>query len=1842
MKKRIMSVLLVLTMLLSLVPTAVFANADEGEQGTEEMRLPADVAGGENGGSDGKITYLSIGESMTNGYGNEGYYPGYDLEEDGFVQGWQLPRMGDLDRDAYCDEGEPQLSNVFGKGQTDVETYASMFYADLEAAAQKEGIDVEWDTWAISGQRPEDFFWLMQGAWDKIGTAATRYFANGDYGYMSAIHDYEQQDGLLSVYNNGTADDKTDDITIYNGDKYTSRVWKTGHNGEDYLGRFIAAEFGRYSHNLNAGINDPAWYGADYYNTNVEEGYKLYSYPGADEYILNNIRKEYREAIAKADVISVNLGTHSFSSIVSSRLQSLFTGTVDKYDDKRSTSSAILDVLKASDDPQDQAIAKLYRTVKDLIVEEIGGKAKDFMTEDDYNTIIDVYCYATLSFMYTYNKSLDIIRELNPDAEIIIFGMSNFQEGMKFDLGNGEVMDMGAVFGKLCDLTNAYRAGWVADARDCIYVAPKENMDLLIDEFARNDTNVVYLARTIESLSKDWDFASPTINTILGTGASDLKQEHAISELYTRETNAKFTKGEALTADELATVKRVIADLQTIAATKTFSCSAEAVFGEGGLNVGNAAEKLVTEGLAAMEGHEIASLHLWIRCFMGEGIGCHPSKLGHAQQYEIMKAAWNEGFTGEDYLESEMAIVLTGEKIYAELEELGFINEDKAYAIVDKVVELLKDGELSDDDIKAIAVYIYKLLTGQVEVPVVTPVNNGVSGSSSSGSGTELTVEQKLDVINTVYGVLKTDGYLNEVAQVEEIKEIFDIVEAESPETALEVFETVFYGVMAPGELTEEKQAEIIDDVYKTVMESDMDASVKMNVVEKVTGLVGGSATGLPVDTQAVVGALRTELKASGHFTDEQIVEIINNVYAIIMAGNEAAKAAAADELHNNLLGRKDLSAQDKAEIVAIVYTVLEEYGLVDYAIAGALGYAYLTAQSKGYIDAAIKGLQIAQGAIDTAKDYVNKKVPAEYEDIRDLMIEELDNTKATLAELEALLQKDPTTVTVADLLAFEDDLDDHLTTLSKLGLAVGVEMDPYIKKINKGIVEFNAVVEGIIDEAYAIISTVESFPAAYAEWVESIGAKVDAFSPELGALVRKYLNDNAADAMAILAVYGEEAVVMLVAEAVATYGELADVAMELVYVLSVYGEDIYAAVENNAEVKALIAEVKAQLAKAEALVKAIEEKPFTNAYEAYIADKQAALDALYTEIAVLNGKLQTVVYSVIEDVDPIAAEALADAIDALCEAMGITYDAAEGYMGWLADHAQAMVCEILCAVLDNTVEFLVAASPVFDQAAYDWLYNNPETVIAFFTENADKIAELTEKYGAAVLGVIAYVGYTYGPEVLDFVINNPCEALDMFMEWYDAYGYRIWPMIDVYLEALGVYDAIDEQLATVKAMLSELDAHILAQIAALNAALKDAHDELRAEIEAEIEALYAQLMAFLKANINAYYVVGPNSYYVALGDAGAYGPAADMLAAELGMSDKFANLTFADATAGEVLDTLNAGEIAKADLITLGFSANTFTAAVVADLMNAVFGEEVEKDWAALVTEQGAEVIEAALAELQAYVTEEAGDEMIAAMLTVAVESFAYTYINHLVDYVVVSEAIHEINADALLVLVGMHNPMDGVVVALNEETELDLGEYLDYLVMLTNIYSFGYALIGEDTIYVDAPDVETKYDGGVMAIEDFVSELLFFEETVVNYEPTDAGYKYIQEQIYNALHPTLAEKEPCQHGAPANLKFQWAGDYSTCVAVYTCSLCGEAFTKECLVEILETKNPTEEEEGYVKYQASVEIAGVTYTDTQVVTLAKLPAPDTGDTTMIGAYVAVMLVAAAGAFVVLKKKKHA
>ena len=405
-------------------------------------------------------------------------------------------------------------------------------------------------------------------------------------------------------------------------------------------------------------------------------------------------------------------------------------------------------------------------------------------------------------------------------------------------------------------------------------------------------------------------------------------------------------------------------------------------------------------------------------------------------------------------------------------------------------------------------------------------------------------------------------------------------------------------------------------------------------------------------------------------------------------------------------------------------------------------------------------------------------------------------------------------------------------------------------------------------------------------------------------------------------------------------------------------------------------------------------------------------------------------------------------------------------------------------------------------------------------------------------------------------------------------------------------------------------------------------------------------------------YAKDQNSYYVALGDAAAYGPAAKLLAAELGVN--YADLTAPGATAAELLANLSddAAEIEKADLVTLGFSPNAFMSFAGKQVKAAMTGKELaEMDWVALVGKDAAALIAAELEKVSEEIVNSGIPAAYAPAVSVLIESYAYAYIAHLLNSVALANGIRAINGDAVVALVGMHNPMDGVILDLNGEL-LDLGEYVDYIVDVANVCALGYAVCEENTVYADALDVETAYTGGPVSALAFVLELMKFDSVSAKYQPTEAGYEYIQEQIYAALNPTAAgdkeedkEETPHVHGVPTGaVKFNWTAGYSACEAEYVCSGCGETVSAVCKVTV-ETKQPTVEAEGFHKYTASVEIAGKTYTDTQAVVLDKLPAPEvpekpdapgTADGMLPGVYGAMMLLAFAAAVVVLKKKKNA
>jgi hypothetical protein len=111
---------------------------------------------------------------------------------------------------------------------------------------------------------------------------------------------------------------------------------------------------------------------------------------------------------------------------------------------------------------------------------------------------------------------------------------------------------------------------------------------------------------------------------------------------------------------------------------------------------------------------------------------------------------------------------------------------------------------------------------------------------------------------------------------------------------------------------------------------------------------------------------------------------------------------------------------------------------------------------------------------------------------------------------------------------------------------------------------------------------------------------------------------------------------------------------------------------------------------------------------------------------------------------------------------------------------------------------------------------------------------------------------------------------------------------------------------------------------------------------------------------------------------------------------------------------------------------------------------------------------------------------------------------------------AIHSINPEAQVIVVGMYNPLAGVVVDL-DGTELAIGEYVQYVVDAANVSALAFAMITNDAIYVDAPAVETLNTKTEMTALQLITEFLVNKAAKLN--PSENGHAYITEQILNAL---------------------------------------------------------------------------------------------------------------------------
>ena len=1142
--------------------------------------------------------------------------------------------------------------------------------------------------------------------------------------------------------------------------------------------------------------------------------------------------------------------------------------------------------------------------------------------------------------------------------------------------------------------------------------------------------------------------------------------------------------------------------------------------------------------------------------------------------YDIIKA--------HGYLKPYQAQYLdTLEAIIALPSLKNAVSNEKTFELVEFIYGKAKDGIVDSKDAREIIDYIWNTT---LALTVSEGAGEAPEGSAAAGSSSgSLTVKDKLAIIQEVMNIIAEDEGMQETyPEAGALVELYEKVAVKDEngkqlipdDVLIELFDEVVSTVgdtKENPEITDEVITELTGTITNTVLtDPRIDAGDRVKIAEEIAGSLGGMVGGESTEALAphmeAMNALRARLNASGLLTAEQEGEIVSQVAAMlpaVMAGKQPTQdeiVAVVDGVYNIVFNREDLSVEDKIQIVLITLEVLDEYGYTDDAYA--MGYE--TAKAAGYVAEAVKYVDIAADAIATAKKAVEVfAVEEKYEAVKAALIAELDETAATLAKIEALLAADALSTkdgALSELLKLEGDLNNHIENLKTLAMEIGFVADPYIQAAVDAHNKYAAVVTAVVEEAYKYVAGIDD---TYAVIVEEIGKVADQMHPDLGAAVRKYLTEVPADALAILYAHGEEAVNVLIAKAALASGDIENIYNALAPVVEKHGKAIYEIVVDSDATADILAAIDAAYADLLKLYEQASKAPVASAMNADITAAQKYILGLYNTLYPL---VMDVVAEVTEY--PEYAELTGAAWTALMDLIKVGNYAGE-YGAWIAGDVQIMLSEQLLALFANNDEFMQVFMPLFIE--------NVTFVNQFLMDLTDKVTDQIWNTYLQIREVIENMIDTiieFGKDAcnqikhqLNVLCNNIKDALneqvnnlkdlvnDLLEKAEDMAKEQLKQVLDlvnqliaqiekqldtlegiakeklqaVYDALLNLRDAINQALsdATNGAINNLMDA-----INALKKAVADAAAYLNAEAMELINKIVEIIEALYWNATHDYYMVDEASYYVAIGDGTAVSEESyvEKLAEELGVA--YNNLAVKGMLVADTYELLEkeAAEIAKADLITVGFGSNSFVNYAIDNIGAGILtGSFAEHDWASAVGAEGVTYVEEILAaiyaelEAQGLGTFEYGPIKadMAQLLTAAIESYAYAAISYATELPEVIDEIHAINPNAVVAIVGMYNPNADMVLDLGE-TAFDIGEYVDYLVTAANVHNFTYALLTDKAIFVEADEVETVNTETTMDIGAFLVHYMDGYGVVKTGEvmnPSEAGHEYIKTQIREAL---------------------------------------------------------------------------------------------------------------------------
>ena len=167
---------------------------------------------------------------------------------------------------------------------------------------------------------------------------------------------------------------------------------------------------------------------------------------------VEEVAATFKTAIEQADVITSAVGNANFSVFMTGMINAILSGDDEGMDYSFATKENGLAGL----DPQ---ITELVMQIHDNVMAYL----VEIVPEEMAQKLGDAVIFTAASYMRNYNRALDRIVELNPDVEIVLYGLFNTESGFEMDIVNNGVtrhLSLADLREMLVQPINTYLAGW--------------------------------------------------------------------------------------------------------------------------------------------------------------------------------------------------------------------------------------------------------------------------------------------------------------------------------------------------------------------------------------------------------------------------------------------------------------------------------------------------------------------------------------------------------------------------------------------------------------------------------------------------------------------------------------------------------------------------------------------------------------------------------------------------------------------------------------------------------------------------------------------------------------------------------------------------------------------------------------------------------------------------------------------------------------------------------------------------------------------------------------------------------------------------------------------------------------------------------------------------------------------------------------------------------------------------------------------------------------------------------------------------------------------------------------